>query len=110
SKQMEFTASEPQAFCVAVRVNGVSVAGTTVVPFTPVHAASDCAITCSISVNRPPAVWFCVKIVTGFVFSAVLHRTAMLPGEINWCVRTGQAEPPEIDAGRRMSGTIIPNE
>src|SRR5207237_8552374 len=105
---MEFTPSEPQAFCVAVLVNGVSVAGTTVVPFTPVHAASDCAITCSISVNRPLAVWFCVTTVTGFAFSAVLHQTAMLPGEINWCVRTVQAEPPEIDAGGLMPVPIMP--
>src|SRR5205814_5636196 len=107
---MKFTPSEPQAFCVAVLVNGANVAGTSVVPLTPVHTASDCAITCSISVNRPPAVWFCVKIVTGFVFSAVLHRTAILPAETNWRVRTGQADPLEIAAGCRTSGTIIPNE
>src|SRR2546429_9984595 len=107
---MECTPSEPQAFCAAVLVNDVRVAEPRVVPLTPVQTASDCAITCSISVNRPPAIWFCVKIVTGFVFSAVLQRTAMLPDEINWCVRTGQAEPPEIDAGWRISGTIMPNE
>ncbi len=80
---MEFTPSGPQAVCVAVRDSGVNVAGTSVVPLTPLHAANDWAITCSISVSRPLAVWFCVRMVRGFEFNAVLHRTAMLPPELS---------------------------
>jgi len=45
---MELRPSEPQAFCVAVRASGATLAGSNVVPITPVHAASDCEITCSI--------------------------------------------------------------
>ncbi len=63
-------------------------------------------MTCSISVNRPLAVWSSVKIETGFVPSTVLHRTAMFAAALSWCARTGQAEPPETAAGWRTSGTI----
>lgn len=44
------------------------------------------------------------------VFSAVLHWIAMLPGAVNWCKRTGHAEPPETATGWRTSGTIMLNE
>jgi hypothetical protein len=43
---------------------------------------------------------------TGFVPSVVLHRKAKLPAVLNWCARTGQAEPPDIATGCRTSGTI----
>ncbi len=107
---MEFRPSGPQALCVAARISGASVAGTSAAPLTPVHTANDCATTCSISVSRPLAVWFWVKTVTGLEFSAVLHRTAMLPIASSWCARTGQDDPPEIDAGCRTSGTIMSKE
>src|SRR6476646_1699568 len=103
---MEFTPSEPHAFCAAVRVTGAKVPGTRVVPLTPVHAAIDCVIACSISFKRPAAVWSCVRMVTGLVPSTVLHCSAMDPGAMRWCEGTGQAEPPEILAGWRTSGTI----
>src|SRR5712664_1252016 len=103
---MEFAPSEPQAFCVATRASGASDDGRSVVPLTPVHTARDCEITCSISVSRPLAVWFCVRTVIGLVPSVVLHRTARLPTVLNWCARTGQAEPPDTATVCRTSGTI----
>ncbi len=63
-------------------------------------------MTCSISVNRPLAVWSSVKMETGFVPNTVLHRTARLAAALSWCARTGQAEPPETATGWRTSGTI----
>src|SRR5450631_856106 len=48
--------------------------------------------------------------VAGLLPSAVLHRTAMLPGELSWCARTGHADPPpEIATPCRTSGTISSN-
>jgi hypothetical protein len=106
SRRMEFTPSEPQAFCAVVRVIGAKVPGTSVVPLTPVHTAIDCVMACSISFKRPVAVWFWVRIVTGFVPSTVLHCSAIDPGAMRSCEGTGHAEPPETLAGWRTSGTI----
>src|SRR5882757_7131616 len=103
---MELRPSDPQAFCVVVRASGATLAGSNVVPITPVHAASDCEITCSISVRRAAAVWFCVRIETGLVPSVVLQRTDMLEAPLRWWARTGQAEPPDIATVCRTSGTI----
>src|SRR5882672_6436090 len=103
---MELSPSDPQAFCVVVRTNGATVAGSNVVPITPVHAASDCEITCSISVRRAAAVWFCVTIATGLAPSVVLQRRDMLTAPLRWWARTGQAEPPDMATGCRTSGTI----
>src|SRR6267378_4181066 len=93
---MELTPSDPQAFCVAVRASGATLAGSNVVPVTPVQTPSDCEMTCSISVRRAAAVWFCVTTETGVVPSVVLHRTDMLEAALSWWARTGQAEPPDI--------------
>lgn len=82
SKQIELMPPAPQAFCVAVLVSGVNVPGSKRVPLTPVHTPSDCEMVCWISVRRPVVVWFCVRMVTGFVFSAVLHWMEMLPAAV----------------------------
>src|ERR1700730_8493124 len=103
---MEFTPSEPQAFCVALRVTGEKVPGTRVVPLTPVQTASDCVMTCSISFRRPAGVWSCVRMVTGFVPSTTLHCSEIEPCERTSCEATGHAEPPDTLEGWRTSGTI----
>src|SRR5260370_38879667 len=103
---MELRPSDPRAFGVAVGANGATLAGSNVVPVTTVHAASDCEITCSISVRRAAAVWFCVTSETGLAPSVVLHRTEMLDAPLSWWARTGQAEPPEIATPCRTSGTV----
>src|SRR5580704_31499 len=109
SKQIEFTPSDPHALAAVTRLSGARVAGVSVVPSTAIHAPIDWVITCSISLSCPFAVWFCVRIVTGLVPSAVLHCTATLPAELSWCARTGQAEPPESATPCRTSGTISSN-
>src|SRR5580700_778328 len=109
SKQIEFTPSDPHALAAVTRLSGARVAGVSVVPSTAIHAPIDWVITCSISLSCPFAVWFCVRIVTGLVPSAVLHCTATLPAELSWCARTGQAEPPESATPCRISGTISSN-
>src|SRR5882672_7741184 len=106
---MEFTPSEPHAFCVEVRIMGARVLGTRVVPLTPVHTAIDCVMACSISFKRPAGVWSFVRIVTGFVPRTVLHCSAMAPCETRWCEGTGHAEPPDTLTGWRTSGTIWSN-
>src|SRR5580704_3146781 len=97
----------PQAFCVIVRITGAKVPGSSVVPLTPVHTASDCVIT--ISFRRPAGVWSCVRMVTGFVPGTMLHCSTMEPCAIRRCEGTGHAEPPEALGGWRTSGTIWSN-
>src|SRR5258708_7192354 len=102
---MELRPSEPQAFCVEMRRSGATVAGSRVVPLTPVQTASDCEITCSISVRRALAVWFCVRMGKGLVTRGVLQRAEMVEAELSCWARTGQAEPPDTATGWRTSGT-----
>src|SRR5258708_14564619 len=104
---MELRPSEPQAFCVEMRRSGATVAGSRVVPLTPVQTASDCEITCSISVRRALAVWFCVRVETGLVPRVVLQRTEMLEAALRLWGRTGQAEPPDPATGLRPSGPTL---
>src|SRR5260221_12863536 len=102
---MELRPSEPQAFCVEMRRSGATVAGSRVVPLTPVQTASDCEITCSISVRRALAVWFCVRMGTGLVAGGVLQRAEML--EVGLCLggRNGPGEAPGTATGWGTSGT-----
>src|ERR1700682_1959816 len=102
---MELRPSEPHALCVETRAIGATVAGSSVVPLTPVQTASDCEMTCSISVRRAAAFWFCVRMETGFVPRVVLQRMEMFKAALSGCARTGQAEPPDTLIGCRTSGT-----
>src|ERR1700687_124323 len=101
---MELRPSEPHALCVETRAIGATVAGSSVVPLTPVQTASDCEMTCSISVRRA-AFWFCVRMETGFVPRVVLQRMEMFKAAVGWWAGPGEAEPPDTLTGWRTSGT-----
>src|SRR5258707_13480214 len=96
---MELRPSEPQAFCVEMRRSGATVAGSRVVPLTQVQTASDCEITCSISVRRALAVWFCGRMETGLGPRVLLQRTGRLEGGLSCWGRTGQAGAAETATG-----------
>src|ERR1019366_9815352 len=97
---MEFNPSNAlHALAVVVRCRVPSADGAREVPETPVHAASDCWMTSSISLSCPAEVWFAVRMVTGLDPSDVLHCRLIAPGEeISKRVSCGHDVPPDSAA------------
>src|SRR5580704_2818312 len=94
---------------VEVRRSLPSIEGVSALPETFVHTDIDCWITASISFSRPPGSWLAVRIVTGFVPSAMLHWRLIDPGvEISKRVSCGQEVPPDCDAALVISATVVP--
>jgi len=99
----------PQAFCVAVRVSAASLAEQAAFHSTPVHTRQRLRNRLSDLRQTPACSLFCVNMVTGLVFQrgcsshgdATCDREPMV---FEW----DEADPPEIAAGCRTSGTIMP--
>src|SRR6476619_4190244 len=107
---MEFSPSDDEHAAVAeVRCSVPSEEGTSKVPDTPHHAASDSSITVSISFNLPSADGADVRTLAGLDPSDVLHRRLInAEPETSKRVSCGQEVPPDWNADWRMSPTIVP--